>query len=340
MLQTALPKNRRITDTITLPLPFSEKELDRKNYTASLLALCGNTGMISEETFRKITGDLDAAFTETAAQFTGRESSTISKQHAERIYGSVLYWADVYFLHLPSLSEAVQQLRTLPMHVILNRGRERILALHQENLTFYQNARRFRMNVSCYEYTYVMEHAFQEYQRHYSARFNARECGASIDYPLLDCPAYSLEQEGVMYINEYYRRIWLENEFCQYFNAAELESLLTAYGRLYGCPYGELLFNFAEVAANNLLANTMLGKTDFQLRLSAEEVQAITAKCAIFSQEAICRELSGRFAAYRSRFRHDAVYQYAADYIPAFTAYLCSRMALRDRLGNFLVITE
>ncbi|MGN0612760.1 MAG: DUF6179 domain-containing protein [Porcipelethomonas sp.] len=326
-------------NNIEFKLPFQEDDIDRLNYTESLLFCCAAADIIDRKRAEEIKGDLYSAFVETAGQFTGRESSTISRKRAGLISSSVLYWSDVYLMGAGSLREAVNILRSTPMHLILNRGREMIMKIHMQNIELFRKVHRTMLELDCYEYRYAIENSPDEYIRTYSARFDARSCGASIDYPLLDVPAYGLEAQGAVYINEYYSRLLLENEFCLNFDIRKLKLLLTEYGRIYKSDYRDFPFNIAEVAANNLLANALTGKKNFELCLTSKDAEQIARECSLMSVNTVTDELHHAFSPYQHVLKNDPVFHYVSAYIPEFAKRLCLYSKDMENLARFLVIT-
>ncbi len=326
-------------DDLILNLPFSDNDIDKENYTMSLLSRCAQSDIISTAEIVKIKSDINEAFTETAAQFTKRQSSTISRKRAELIYSSVLYWSDIYFLSLDSLEKSVKSLKSCPMKYILDFGRELILKIHHKNSEIYKKVLDSRLDIDCYEYNYVLDHSFAEYAKGYSARFDARSCCASIDYPLLNCPAYSLSSQGAMYINEYYSKLLFENEFCRLFDHDKLISVLVAYGHIYKSNYTEILFNIAEVTANNLFANTLLGRNNYEIVLSSYDIKSLRNMCSVLSEETVCNKLRDLFSDYKIKFQNDSVYRYIIDYIPVFSSNLCRHASSYSSLYRFLAVS-
>ena len=311
-------------EDIALSLPFSEESVDVQNYTASLLARCAEFNVIDSGKLSEIRQSLTAAFTETAEQFTRRESSSVSRKRAELIYSSVLYWSDVCLLSFNSLFQAVHTLKSCPMSLILSRGQKLILEIHSRNIEIFRKVYQTRLDVNCYEYRYVIEKSFDEYLKNYSARFDARSCGASIDYPLLGTPAYGLKSQGVMFINEYYGKILLENKFCRLFSPSALEAMLVSYGERYNYRYSEILFNISEIAAENLFANALLGRTDFEPPLSRNEERVLKEKYSQLSEDTVKNELCAAFSKYHSKIGNNSVYSYVAGYIPEFVKRLAN----------------
>ncbi len=311
---------------ISCPLPFSDEDIDIQNYTMSIIVLCSLHDIISDERIAEIRQCFDNAFIETAEQFTKRESSTISEKRAEILYSSVLYQSDIYLLSLNSLTKALNELKTTPMELILEKGRTIIIKLHETNQKIFKHAYKNKLQIPCYEYNYVMEKSFDEYFKGYSARFDARNCCASIDYPLLGCPAYNIKSQGVMFIHEYYTGIMLENEFCQFFKKDKIESLLNVFGEIYNCRYTKLLFNIAEVIFNNFLGCMLADKPYFELSLHKSDFDFITNKYAYYQKDDLLREIQNLFSKCQNELNNYQLYLYFKKYIPIFTRELIVRI--------------
>lgn len=307
-----------ITEHILLP----DGNIDRQNYTASILQLCMTVGIISSARAEEIRCRFDTEFKETAAQYTSRESSSISMKLAEQLYSSLLYRTDIYLLSLKSDEAAVLALKSMPIGEILNEGRELILRIHEQNLKIFRQAYKKRLSVPLAEYRYVMDTAFDEYVRNYSARFDARNCGTSIDYPLLGRPAYALTSEGAVFINEYYTSIMLENELCSHFAAEELERLLLCYGRLFNVHYSTLLFNIAEVVMNNLLACLLLSKPLFCISLTRAELDELSERYSCYTYSELTELLTRLFDVYREPLGYPQLFAYAQCCIQIFSRVL------------------
>lgn len=310
---------------------------DGGGYTAALIGRALSEGSMTMTKAEEIRRGLDKEFAESAAQYTRRESSTIASRIAERLYSSLLYCLDVYLLSLKDDSAAVSLLTTIPVGELLDRGRGAVLRVHDENIRIFGKAYRKRLPVQLAEYRYVMDKAFDEYFASYSARFDAENPIASVDYPLLGRQAYSLTSQGAAFINEYYTAIWLENELCSCIAWNELEALLAGYGRTYHAHYSALLFNIAEVLLKNLLAGALLGKPAFFTRLTEDDAAVLTERFTTFGSEELCDAVSEKFGAYENAFEEPRVYPYACGYIPVFSSELAAAIK-NGTLRTFLVL--
>ncbi|NMC57400.1 MAG: hypothetical protein GYA50_09295 [Eubacteriaceae bacterium] len=96
----------------------------------------------------------------------------------------------------------------------------------------------------------------------YDYRFYAHEIPCDIDYQL--CHAVNNDLQGIEYINEYLRRLLIENEFCSHFDKELIIALLRSY-----CPdYKGLLINLYEPIAVNAFALALLQEDIFALDIT------------------------------------------------------------------------
>lgn len=145
-----------------------------ENYTTELISLCIEGGMLNTAKQLEIKKALENEFTETAMQFTCRQSGTISESRAQLLASSVLYCSDVYLLSLRSHEKAASALANMPMSDILKQGSAEILRLFEESMKIFRTAYNTRINADNHEYRYVTEKAYDEFRRNYSAQFDAQ----------------------------------------------------------------------------------------------------------------------------------------------------------------------
>lgn len=99
----------------------------------------------------------------------------------------------------------------------------------------------------------------------YDYRFFAHKIECSIDYQLSN--PVSEEIQGIEYINEYLKRLLIENEFCKYFDTEKIINILNSY-----CvDYKELLINIFEPVLTNVIGLEVLGEDIFKLDISKVE---------------------------------------------------------------------
>ena len=277
-------------------IPFSENKIDAQNYTTSLLLNCSINGIISNNKIQEIKSCIENEFVELASQLTKRDSSTISKKKAELILDSILYQSDVQLLSLNSMKLAISELNNKDFNKILEMGRDLILKLNEKSRVVFNVAYQNRLSIKNYEYEYVMNKSFDEFISNYSARFDARNCCATIDYPLLGRPAFNINLEGVLFILEYYTSLMYENLFCKYFNDNDINTTLEKYGKIYGFNFHDFQVNICEVLFNNTLITTLIRKDLFDLMISKEDTEKLMDKYSSSTKEKLQHDLINSFS--------------------------------------------
>lgn len=327
------------TNDLQLVLPFSESDADKQNYTASLLALCSANSMLSDKKQEEIQATLSEVFTETASQFTRRASSTISQKRANALMSSILYHSDVYLLSLNSTSRAVNALLNRPMREIITDGMSLVLKNCYQSQVIYKRAFDSKLKLPLYEYRYAIDKAFSEFSHGYSARFDARNCMASIDYPLLHHKAYEMVSEGVMFINEYYSSLYLENCFCNLFPLADIKRLLDGFGQIYHSKFSNLVFNICEVVLTNSLACAVVGKSPLSLCLTQADIETLYSRFSFLDIDSLTKEISIAFRSYYLVMKNPRLIQYLRKYIPTFASELYRHLSDKT-LNSYLVIQQ
>jgi hypothetical protein len=144
----------------------------------------------------------------------------------------------------------------------------------------------------------------------YDYRSMAHEIPVSIDYQL--CHPVPEDLPGIDYINEYLRRLMVENDFIGRFEVRTCERLLSA-----SCPdYFGLLINLYEPIAANAIGLALVGKDPHPLRVSDDDRAEIVRRLGPLGHAARERTLRGAAAAACDALgiSDDAARKYLADY--------------------------
>ena len=122
---------------------------------------------------------------------------------------------------------------------------------------------------------------FKRYHYHHFAH----EIPCLISYPL----AHPVDEAllGVDYINEYLRRLILENAFCGHFGVETVARLLKAVSP----AWREDLLSVYETVASNALALTLLGGDVLALDISDDDRDQLTALLSAWTEDLAARKL-------------------------------------------------
>ncbi|WP_288477542.1 DUF6179 domain-containing protein [uncultured Clostridium sp.] len=97
--------------------------------------------------------------------------------------------------------------------------------------------------------------------KRYDYRFFAHEIKCSIDYQLSNPVNEKLQ--GIDYINEYLKRLLIENKFCNKFKKEKIEMILNSYCE----DYKGLLINIFEPVFTNILGLQILNENIFEMEI-------------------------------------------------------------------------
>ena len=311
------------------------KKTDRAGYAESLIERCAESGELDGKRLGELKAALDRRFCETARQYTRGESGSVSGEEARRIMRSLIYQLDVCLLSMDGDADAISALQSAPPDGLFERGQRMILLLLEQTKAIFRRAYAKRLDVGCTEYRYAMDEAFDVYCARYSARFDAENCVATVDYPLLCTQAYELKSSGVLFMREYYTALLYENDFCSKFERRELERLLRGYGKIYGCDYRELLFNICEVVLVNAMAAKMLGKPEGALLLGVSDIEEFTERYSALGRSGLAAEANTaleRLCPGADRFS-SAQRRYLGGYIVRFADMLARRFGMGDDMA-------
>lgn len=124
-----------------------------------------------------------------------------------------------------------------------------------------------------------------EFFRHYDYYYLAHDMPCDIDYQL--CLPVGANLLGIDFINEYLKRIIIENELLGCFPSELCISLLDAY-----CPdYSGLLINLYEPVATNVIGLSLIGGEVHKLDISDSDRELITELLSPLPEEALIERL-------------------------------------------------
>lgn len=103
----------------------------------------------------------------------------------------------------------------------------------------------------------------------YNPDFKAQDMKITADYPLYNNLIGKLE--GVEFIKEYLKNIYLENEFCNKFSNYKVESLLYSYST----EYKHLIINIFEIVLLEAIACKLVKRNMYDLKISISDLNEI-----------------------------------------------------------------
>lgn len=195
-------------------------------------------------------------------KYTVNDHSSITVQKAQQLMNSILYCINGYLKSLDKgLISASEHYNAFVLY-------ERGLEFEKTNLSNAQklliNMKNNILKIDNIYYQDTLLRGIDLFFRNYDILYAAHETPGSIDYPLA-LPIYDLE--GVEYILEYLKRLYIENNFCACFTSDNIEYLL----RKFNDDYKDIPFNIFEVVVRNAIGLEILGIDIMQLSINTYE---------------------------------------------------------------------
>ena len=308
-----------------------------RGYTAALISFSAQNGLLGRSKQEEIAAGIRAEFLENAAQLTYRESSTIPKRLAEKITGSVFYFCDAYLSSFDSGEKALEAVNSADFEEIIRRGKAYVAVCFEESKRLHDFAVKTRIKGLPVEYDYALGKAFEDYERNYSARRDAENICCDIDYPLAFLPATDIPLSGAMFMRKYYGSLWSENRFLTLFGEKRVGGLLDIFGKKYGGDYRELLFNAAEVTANNFFFRLLIGKGGYELDVTSEDISAFNG--GVYDEKLILDEIFSGLSGYNEIVGDIELYGYVTEMAKNAVKPLADRIK-KGNIGGYLCISD
>jgi len=202
-------------------------------------------GVQNRESFGE---ELTALLAERTQRFTMRDSSSVRVETAESLVRGILYCVD---LHLRTSADGTEG--DAPLKTLYEAGVSDAERLARRGKLLLRQAEASRPPVVNIALNDTLS-ALPVFFRRYDADFFAHEIPCDIDYPL--CIPVSEGLLGAEYVNEYLRRLIVENAFLRRFPPALLERVYTLqYGDYHG-----LLVNLYAAVAESSVGRALAGK--------------------------------------------------------------------------------
>lgn len=231
----------------------------------------------SESEQEKLTGRLWELLKMQAGKYNGIDSTSMTIKKAQEILESMLYTIGVAAENGAAKEEIVNG----SLSLLLDRGRE-ILKRKQKSI-------KVEWKLLCRELPRIPNVYFLSTMENlglffdsYDIYFAAHHTSESMDYwPLCPVPETI---KGISYIEEYIRRIQIENDYLNCFEREDVISLCEKYVP----DYREALFNLCEPVLTNAIGLSLIGKEVQGLHISAAQREDIYQMLIGRTEKEIC----------------------------------------------------
>ncbi len=203
-------------------LPGAEG-LDQARFFSSLLSLGRQSGLLPEETARRIQLELLSLLTDQAKKYTRGESGSIQGERAEALLESIAFILSAALKEYPDPESALIALREQPLSQLFQAGLEAIQKKTRSARLLHHYLKQNLFQTRNVFYRGTLVDGIDGFFRRYNSQFAAQETHITADYPLF-LPIKGLR--GIEFIGEYLRRASQENRFCLYFAPGRVHRLL------------------------------------------------------------------------------------------------------------------
>lgn len=263
--------------------------LNQEYYFQDLFQTAYNKNLLDQEEITRIRAGLSEVFIKEATRYTNDESSSIPAETAQALLQSITFCIGSY---LKTVADVGVQLRILKEKEISS-----LFLLGQETVgQRFDTARRLLgrlteglMRIDNIAYLDTIREGLPKFFHDYDKEFAAQEVAGEIDYPSFVTVDHLL---GVEYMEEYLRRLCLENEFLHCFLAKNINQLIKAFDR----EARHMLINLFELVLINALGCCLLEKEARILDISAQEIVWLQNKLSKLSKEERLLQLRRAFS--------------------------------------------
>ena len=212
-----------------------------------------------------------------AGKYNGIDSTSMTVEKAQEILESMLYTIGV----AAENGAAKEEILNGSLSLLLDRGREILKGKQKSVKVEWKLLCRELPRIPNVYFLSTMENLGLFFDS-YDIYFAAHHTSESIDYwPLCPVPETI---KGISYIEEYIRRIQIENDFLNCFEREDVISLCEKYVP----DYREALFNLCEPVLTNAIGLSLIGKEVQGLHISAAQREDIYQMLIGRTEKEIC----------------------------------------------------
>lgn len=244
---------------------INESELDQKYYFQSLFLKARTEGLLSETQIERIQLELVNLMAKEVERYTNDESSSIPVEKAHEILQSITYNMGYFLKSTTDMTQKLDILKGEKISALFLKGMESVNACKMRAEYMLKKLQQSSLKIDNIAFRETIFTDLPKFFHDYDIEFGAHEITASFDYPLFEVLTELL---GVEYIEEYLKRLTVENGFLKHFSEDTINLLLKGYDK----EAEHLLINIFELVCVNALGCAMLGKNIDNLEIREEEL--------------------------------------------------------------------
>lgn len=258
---------------------IDKSKINNQDYFTSFVLQAQQSGETDEIFTQKIKLSCMELLAQQCENYTGGQSSSVREETAQSIMQSMFFTLDLYAKSIDDTEQLLCNIKELPIRVMYAKGRqitEKKLRLAKMLYTQACKNAIITDNI-CYNDT-LLKGGIYGFFKKYNADYDAKDIPGAIDYPLAhavtDC-------YGVEYIISYLDILYMENQFCSFFDSYKTERLLNGYGQ----NASELVINIYEALFTQCIGCILANKNPLELELTQEDVLLLAEKLKSISKD-------------------------------------------------------
>lgn len=232
------------------------ENLNINQYTNSLLEEAFKAGMINKSFITAFQSQVIFILKDLIKRYTKNESTSVSVETAESLLNSLYYSIDAYTSSLKDPECCIELLRVKSLQEIYNSGIEIVSEAVIETMMLLNEVKENKLDIQNEVYNDTIEKGIPKFFKSYNLVFDAQNGDCDIDYPLL---FDDMKARGIFYIKEYLEKLKMENEFCNYFNKIDIQTLFIDYASVYKIDPIKFPINIFEIVLINNIFSVLSG---------------------------------------------------------------------------------
>lgn len=248
---------------------IKRENLDERNYLKTLLENAYDNKMLTDDDIVDLQIQLLQLLDEIIYKYNGLDSSSIRKEVMEDISNSNIYTIGLYLKTFRNPDDAINKLKEGGIQLTYQKGRKQINKMLNFIRVLYIKVKQNKLDVENEMYNGTILGGISGFLKIYNPDFKAQDMKITADYPLYNNLIGKLD--GVEFIKEYIYSIYLENIFCNKFQADKVKHLLYEYSY----NFEKLVINIFEIVFLETIACKLVKRNIQDLMISNTELNEI-----------------------------------------------------------------
>lgn len=250
---------------------IKREELDELHYFNSLMEKGYEKALLNIQNIENLKIQSIELLKKRTQLYNGTESSSIPMETANMIMESNIYTIG-FFLKTLEPDNAITKFTEMTLFDMYVEGKRLIKRAVKVNKLLHHSILRNKIITQNETYNSTINGGIKGFFKLYNPDFEADKIKITADYPLYNNLIGKLE--GIEFIEEYLKSIYLENEFCRIFNNKNIDYLL--YG--YSSDFRELIINVFSIVLTAIVGCYLAEEDVSELTVSNSGITKIYNK--------------------------------------------------------------